>query len=479
MSIVHFVRRRLALGQEDGIALVLVVLLIALVSVLSVTLISTVQSEEGRSATAVQKQSAFGAAEAGLDDYITKLIDDHLYYVHYVAKGEATRQEPGGTQVQTSPNTDSSVTPTAWTYNLVWTYPNGKDQWRSLSNGYEYDLEITPPSAGQTAVGIVATGRAAGDTNTKNWRVIQTLIKPSSITDYYRIVNGDVGWGDGANLYGKVYSAGNISFSGTVNAYANVYAEGNISGSVTLNSGAQKYDHSTIRSQIKNPINFSDFLTSMSDIARAAQLAGIYLDNNAYDAWKLVFSSAGTLTVQGCTKSGGKPVSQTAPSCGSASTYNVPSNGAIYSQQDVIVSGQVKGRVTVASNSNIIVADNIGPVTPGTDVLGLDANVNVITAGYVPNPFTWEAAVLAQTGTWESDPYGSYSSTCPPSTGTSCRVMNFTGMAATDDGGSFAGFFSSQRNYNYDSTLQYLQPPWFPSVGDPYTITLFRELPPG
>jgi Tfp pilus assembly protein PilX len=456
-----------ALGREDGIALVLVVLLVALVSVLSVTLITTVQSEEGRSAAAVQRQSAFGAAEAGLDDYITKLVDDHLYYVHYVAKGEATRKEPGGTNVSTSPNTSTSTSPTAWAYGLTWTYPNGKDQWRSLSNGYEYDLQITPPSASQTSVGVVSTGRAAGDTNTHNWRVIQTLVKPSSITDYYRIVNGDVGWGSGANTYGKIYANGNITHDGT--AYANLYAEGSITGSVTMMNGAQKYDSSTIRSQIKNPINFSDFLTSMSDISRAAQLAGIYLNNGSYDAWKLVFSSAGTLTVQGCTKSGGKPVSQQAPTCGSSTTYNVPSNGAIYSQQDVIVSGQVKGRVTVASNSNIVVGGNIGPVTPGTDVLGLDANVNLITAGYVPNPLTWQAAVLAQTGTWESDPYGSYTPT---------GTMNFTGMSATQDGGSFAGFFTT-RNYNYDTTLQYLQPPWFPSVGDPYQITLFRELPPG
>ncbi|HXY17158.1 MAG TPA: PilX N-terminal domain-containing pilus assembly protein [Gaiellaceae bacterium] len=471
MRLVRLVRSRLALGQEDGIALVLVVLLIALLSVLSVTLIGTVQEEEGNSATAVKRQSAFGAAEAGLDDYISKLVDDHLYYVHYVAKGEATRLAPGGSNVSTSPNTSSSTNPTAWTYGLTWTYPNGKDQWRSLSNGYEYDLEITPPSASQTAVGIVSTGRPAGDANVQDWRVLQVLIKPSSITDYYRIVNGDVGWGNGANLYGKVYSAGNISFSGTVNAYANIYAEGSISGSVTLNNGAQKYDSTTIRSQIKNPINFSDFLTSMSDISRASQLAGIYLNNSSYDAWKLVFSSAGTLTVQGCTKSGGNPVSQTAPSCGTATTYNVPSNGAIYSQQDVIVSGSVKGRVTVASNSNVVVGGNIAPVTPGTDVLGLDATVNLITAGYVPNPFTWQAAVLAQTGTWENDP----NSSCQASGG--C-TMNFTGMSATSDGGSFSGFFAT-RNYNYDSTLQYLQPPWFPSVGTPYTITLFRELPHG
>jgi hypothetical protein len=33
------------------------------------------------------------------------------------------------------------------------------------------------------------------------------------------------------------------------------------------------------------------------------------------------------------------------------------------------------------------------------------------------------------------------------------------------------------RIYNYDPTPQSLQPPWFPTVDDAYTIVLFRELP--
>lgn len=454
--------------QEDGIALVLVVLLVALLAGLSATLIDQVTSESSRSSTAVSKQAAFEAAEAGVDDYISKLIDDHLFYAHYVAKGESTRLTSGGSNVTTSPNTDPSVLPTAWTYNaLTWSYPNGKDQWRQLANGYEYNLEITAPTAGSTSTGIIATGRPIGDTNISDRRVVQVLARPTSLTDFYRVVDGDIGWGSGASTYGKIYANGNVTHDG--DAYANIYATGSVNGSTTYFNGARAYTPSSspnLASQIKNPILFSSFLTSLSDISRAAQQSGLYLNSAGITAWKLVFSSSGTFTVQSCTSAN---VATTVPTCGAATTYNVPSNGAIYSPQDVIVSGSVKGRVTVATGGDIIIGGNVAPVTPGTDVLGLDAYSDVIVAGYVPSPtFSWSAAVLAQTGTWKSDPSS-------PSHGSS-SVMNFTGMSATKDGGSFAGMFNT-RNYNYDQTLLYLSPPWFPVLDALYQTTLFREMP--
>ena len=34
------------------------------------------------------------------------------------------------------------------------------------------------------------------------------------------------------------------------------------------------------------------------------------------------------------------------------------------------------------------------------------------------------------------------------------------------------------RNYNYDTTLQWLPPPWFPVLDEAYTVSLFREVNP-
>lgn len=445
--------------SEQGIAMVLVVLIGAMVTLLSIILIDTVQNESDRSVHQVLGGTSFQAAEAGIDDYVSKLVDDRGYYLHYVHPGESTRQEPGGTNVA------SGGVQTAWTYGTAWSYPNGKDAWRALPNGYEYNLRVYPPGASSQYVRVVAAGRKSGSAT--DLRVLETNIRPSSLADYYRVVNGPVGWASGATTNGRIYANGNITHDGT--ATGNIYSEAQITGSVVLQNGAQRYDidsNPDIRSQIKNPIDFTTFLASFSDIERASQLGGIYLNDAANDAWRLKFSSGGTVSVEPCDQTSGNHVGDVLPTCGAAVSYPVPANGAVYAVQDAIVEGDVKGRVTVASNDDIIVSNDISFVTSGQDVLGLVAKNNLYVAKYVPDPFTWSAGVIAQSGTWQARPWS----------GTKKSLMTFRGMAATDDGGSFAGMFTN-RDYGYDDAFLYLPPPWFPVVEDAYTVLFFRELP--
>ena len=140
--------------------MVLVVFGVALLATLSVVLVDTVTSESARSAKAVTRQSSFEAAEAGIDDYIAKLADDRAYYLHWVHPAESTRQDDGsgGTSASSRradprrPRAPGAATrrrgrrrspgPTARPGS---TSPNGKDHWCSLGNGYEYNLQITPP----------------------------------------------------------------------------------------------------------------------------------------------------------------------------------------------------------------------------------------------------------------------------------------------------------------------------------------------
>ncbi len=451
--------------QEQGIGMVLVVLIGAMVTLLSVIMIEQVRGESDRSVHQVYGGTSFQAAEAGIDDYVSKLVDDRLYYLHYVHPGEATRRSSGGTDVAAG---------VAWTFGQSWTYPNGKDRWRELPTGcvssdplcYEYNLRVYPPDATSKFVRIIAAGRKSGAT--RDTRVIETYVRPSSLADYYRVVNGDVGWGSGAITNGKIYANGNIDHDGI--ATANIYAEGQINGSVTMQSGAQRYDVDTtpnVRSQIKNPIDFSNFLTSFTDIERASQLGGgIYLNDPTRAAWRLTFNAGGTVTIERCNQTGGEDVADVLPTCTTYSTPTVPANGAIYAVQDAIVQGNVKGRVTVASNDDIVVANDISFVTSGEDVLGLVAKNYVYVAKYTPDPLTWSAGVIAQTGTWRARDWS----------GTNKSLMTFRGMAATDDGGSFAGMFDV-RDYGYDESFLWLPPPWFPVVEDAYTVLFFRELP--
>jgi hypothetical protein len=53
--------------------------------------------------------------------------------------------------------------------------------------------------------------------------------------------------------------------------------------------------------------------------------------------------------------------------------------------------------------------------------------------------------------------------------------MYFRGSSATNLGGSMTMF--QTRDYGYLQELQYLPPPWFPTIEEAYTVVLFRELP--
>jgi hypothetical protein len=471
-------RLRNTLAREDGIAMVMVLGITILLTVLAIAFLDVMKGEAARSRVSVTRETAYQAAEAGVDEYISKLIDDRLYYVHFVHPGEATRQAtasgrlvaPGSTWQQSDGN--------------GWTYPRGKDAWygaSKLGNGFEYNLEVIPPTATQPLITILSTARPVGDTDVRNWRELEVEVRPSSVSDFQMIANADISYGAGATTYGKIYAgidASGVKHSVTHNgtAYGDIYAEKSVLGTPAMMNGASKYDQTNIRTVIKSPINFNSFLASLVDIRSAAGAGGIVQDNAAVDAWWLTFQSNGQVLIQSCTKVSGKPIGDAKPTCGAATPYSIPANGAIYVGQPVIVSGTVNGRVTVGAASDIFVGGNLNYALDGDDVLGLVASRSVIVSQWVPTTLSWRAATIAQSGAWRS--YG-----FDPQTGTNeadyvgnfkLTSMTFTGSTATYGGGSMSLF--NTRVYQYDQTLMYLPPPWFPTVQDAYTIVLSREV---
>ncbi len=353
-----------------------------------------------------------------------------------------------------------------------------------------------------------------------------------------------VSYGSTASTFGKIYSGGSVDHAGT--AYADIYAENQATGNTNLVSPAKKYDvdsNPTIRTKIKNPIQFSSFAGSLVDIQRAAELSGLSFDDPTKDAWQFTFNSDGTFSVSSCMKTAGTAIELAAPTCGAPTSYPMPTNGAIYVAQSVVIAGGTStcsdpvvgtlsnancanGRVTLASNGTIVIGDDMGYAQTGDDVLGLIAKNDMIVALWAPSNLTWRAATIAQTGQWKSAmsstttisggftfPHptitvGSTANFSPTSimigtknvtctgadathftgcTGsgsvsngtavTQSNVMTFTGSTATA-GGGFMNMFKT-RLYQYDTTLTYLQPPWFPTIDYAYTVLFFRELPPG
>jgi Tfp pilus assembly protein PilX len=449
---------RPTLSHDHGFAMVYVILVMMVMSSIAFVTLETMQHEQTTSYTQTQRQTAYQAAEAGIEDYMSKMKDDPQYYLHWIHPAESVRRSSTNVDVPVQFNGSGDPIQQAWAYTNTWTYPSGKVFYRdatstSATNPYEYNIQVVPPTSAAPTLTITSTGRPAGDTNTKDYRVIQQVLSPNSITRYYRIVNGDIGFGSTTTTNGQVWSNGTITHDGI--ATADLWATGSINGAVTMQNGSVKHPSQS------TPINFASFLTSLTDISRAASInsPSTSFHDGTRDVWKLVFVSNGTFTAQACDQNGTNDPAYQDPTtnCTSATTYNVPSNGAIYTDQDVIVSGSVKGRVTVATAADVILGGAINPVTPGTDVIGLNAQNNLIIAQYAPNTLTWNASVLCQTGTWKT-----YSQ--DGSHGT----MTFAGSSTTDDGGSMTMY--TTRNYGYDDNLRFLIPPWFPS--------LVRELPP-
>lgn len=491
-------RRRLVdrVRGEDGFAMVVVVLLTSVLVLVSISIISLVSNESTRAVATSRGGTALQAAEAGLGDYLAKLVEDKTYYLHEVHPAESSRLGTSGSVVDPSDTclvdkvgavetktvtiggAPASSAGLAWSGSTTWSSPNGKDNWCQLPNGYEYNLQVTAPAPGSPYIKIVATGRPTGQTaNTGQWRALEEWVHFLMVSDYQMITASNYSADSSAVTNGKVYASGTLVHDGVANA--NLYSEAATPTvkPTTLQNGAMRFGPSTsptIRSQpgLAQPINFANFQTSLDDVKRVAQYAGRYFDTSA-PAWRLIFLNNGKFTAAACTTPSGNP-GQYAATCGAATTYDVPVNGAIFVETAAVISGTVNGRVTVATNGDGIIAGNIDYVASGDDVLGVIAKQNVIVAKYAPTTLSWRAAVIAQNGrrrSWES--------WCQDPPSAPCVI----GSSATHNGStaSYLNPYMNQfdnRTYDYDTTLQYLPPPWFPALEDTYRIDLFREVTP-
>ena len=190
----------------------------------------------------------------------------------------------------------------------------------------------------------------------------------------------------------------------------------------------------------------------------------------------MTFQSNGQVFVQSCMKSGGKPIGDVQPTCGASTPLNIPNNGAIYTGQPVIVSGVVNGRVTIGSASDIYIGGNLSYAQDGDDVLGLVASHSVIVAQWVPTVLE----LAGRDDRAERDLAVVRIRSADRLVRARLRrqlqahVGDVHGLDRTYGGGSM-GLFNT-RVYQYDSTLVYLPPPWFPTIQDAYTVVLSREV---
>lgn len=378
--------------QEDGVALVTVVMMITVLTLLGVVLIDQVRSESRRSASAVISDGVYQAAEAGVNDYIAKLLDDPQYYDHFVANGESSRQ----------PSTGGSVVAPGgeWTAGVGWTYPSGegehgKTTWYQGSgentriDGHAYNLLIEPPVAasgtdpGREYLTVVSTGckllsGASTCDPAVSKRAIEIHLKRTTPADFaFMYQRTPTQWGQSATTYGRIYVSGETYTSGggsTITdpgdichdgtAYGDLMAEGRVNrpgcygasnmpptngsnATVTYMNGATKYDSTTNPKAscpsgsdppcpLKSKVEFDTFSTSLTDIKRAAELnsPSTSFDDTTASAWRINFSSSGTVQVWKCKSASGDDTAERYPFCGPDATLvsptTIPRNGVSF-----------------------------------------------------------------------------------------------------------------------------------------------------
>ncbi len=429
-------------------------------------------------------------------------------------------------------NANVALSP-SWLATSTWTYPSNittDPGWRTVgSSSYQYLLEIFPNVNQPNDSRIIAIGRpkptgAAPASDTADYRAVEAGLNSLSISDFQMLSASDITYGASATTNGWVYATDNdsgtpasISHSGT--ATADLFTENTLSsysGGPHLVSPAREYASNSspsIRTVINEPITFAALRSSNQIAPETGGQGAIQLDaasngitltptTNVPNAFWLKFHTPHEVDVYQCleyytgtTTKTYYPVDLDQPNggteTGNCTIYNGMQNKVlnstteeIYSTSDIIVSGVVDGQVTVytaggakategdnqVANGNILIADNISYATPGSDVLGLVANKNVIIACWeAQNNLSWTAATISLNGSWESDP--GYNSSCHMSKNT----MTFAGSTATYSGGSMGGFNGSH-TYNYDPTLRYLPPPDYPAIPSAFKVMYQRQI---
>lgn len=495
--------RRRARGDrrgQRGSVLVSTIAITGILAILVVAGLSVAGSNTASAGNQARGDIALQAADAGVDRYVARLVEDPFYFDYFVDAAEDPRIDPGG-----------GVHPpgSPWTPGVPWTYaPGPPTTWRALQGtgatgatdarfgAAAYSLRITRPQLGSDTVTVTSTARSGSGARPVT-RAVQSQIRPGSIADFQIISNLSIAYGASATTNGLVYSNEDVSHAGTANAA--VYAQRAACRTGVKPCSSPDHSTTTFRGGVfdatttpsfstvmPTPIDFSRFLRDTTRIRDAAQYGGgIYRNDPTVNAWLLQFLADGRVRIHRVTSSDLGRTLTTIACAAPGDTVNLPANGAMYFAQPVIVSeGTIKkdtcspavagprpsvvnGRVTLATPGNLYIGGDIAVQTSGDDVLGLIAGGEIIVAEYTPANLTFRAATIAQGGLWRTN---------RASADGIHNTMTYIGSQTTRDGG-FATMFTT-RNYLYDDSLRRLRPPFYPILEGSWRTIYWREVTP-
>lgn len=513
---------------QAGSAVVSALALTAILAILVTLGFSLAGNATGGSGHEARSAVALQAADAGVNQYMARLVDDRFYYTHFVDPAEDPRIPVAGG--------DPVLPGVAWPGG-AWTYAGPPQTWTELQGPgarygtSAYSLRVFPPGPGSDVVTIQAAGRVGGDTPNPLIRAVEARLEPTNVSDFQMVSDRDITYGSGATTNGKIYSNGDINHRGTVGeelyAAGEICKEGSDSDLLGLGiltsthpnpcstSGASSFPDGAYDSvstpgfddKVQVPIDFSRFEEARLAVKDAAQNGGIYRKKTGSvlaTAWFLRFRDDGRVDIHPIISllGIGMPLEVTTPLLGCGETLEIPSNGAMYFEEPVLVSSNlalsmlcngstvdlgsrpsvVDGRVTVASSDKVLIGGNITYETSGDDVLGLIARHDVVISALavnldqvVGNDLTIRAASIAVQGEWRT--YLPLGLGLPGNLGGLLHDhLDYTGMQATKGGFDISQYQTSE--FHYDETLRELVPPYFPIFEGSWRSAYWREITP-
>ncbi|MCX6779891.1 MAG: hypothetical protein NT034_01790 [Candidatus Magasanikbacteria bacterium] len=343
-----------------------------------------------------------------------------------------------------------------------------------------FSLTITPPPNGSTIVTVQSTGWLDSQPNSK--RTLKARVGFPALTDYAFLTNGDVWIGSTESVSGKFHANGGIRFDGTGNAPITSAVPTYVCKSYHGCSNVTKpgiWGTGTPNNYWSFPVAAQDFSAVTANLASiktgSQQSGGLYISSSGKQGWRLQFMSNGTVKAYKVNTTNCYAAKDTngnninpcidIATVGTATTYNMPTNGYIYVEDTVWVDGTVNGRATVgvATGKNIIINDDIlYSAKDGNHVLGLIASQNILIPRNSPDDLEIDAALLAQNGAAQRYYY-------------SGNVKTTNGIwtwSWSGSGGTTSGYINT--NSTYDANLTYGPPPGFP-VGSQYNLISWEE----
>ena len=397
-----------------------------------------------------------------------------------------------------------------------------------------YTLAITPPIPGSTVVTIESTGALASNSDIE--KVVRVRMGIPSFAKYAAVLNANVRFGQGTEIFGEVHSNGGVRFDGIahnlvtsaqdqyddpdhtgqkefgVHTHVNVPPATGVTdpGRPLESPPAASMDRSDVflvGRQFPVPaVDFAGITTNLSQIKTDAQASGFYRPTSTTglgyeiilkidDTFDLYRVNSLITPPSNCTNTAG----QDGWGTWSINTktllgnYPMPANGLIFMEDNIWVSGRIDGvRVTIAAArfpdnavtrpSITVNSDLLYTSYTGNDVISLIAQKNINIGLISSDILRIDAALMAQNGRvgryYYQGPTTSPNRTnCSPNHART-QITSY-GMLGSNQRYGFAYTDSTgyaTRSLIYDTNLLYGPPPSFPITTDAYKIVSWEEI---